>query len=217
MSIRTALHDLAVDLADAAPGFEYQVWTKEQLAVYLQEGINQAYTARPDLFSERVLIKVDGCDFLADECDCEFITSVIGQATESGRLIRRLREWDEPENLSWTGRVCNAHTRPYKVYGYTLDRSTSSITIYPTPPYGESIYLLVNCSRKPTDFSLDKSYPYEIETAAKQWALYRAKMVDSENNTTLLQAATIHRDTFFQLVNVQRQYLIEDEDRAERK
>ena len=38
-----------------------------------------------------------------------------------------------------------------------------------------------------------------------QWALFRAKMVDGENNSTIYTVANMHQATFFQLLQVQFQ------------
>ena len=45
--------------------------------------------------------------------------------------------------------------------------------------------------------------PVELEAPAIQWALYRAEMIDGENNSTIYQVANAHKQTCFDLLRAQ--------------
>lgn len=205
MQANSLLHSLAVDLNDAAAGHEYTVWSAAQLGTYLLEAVGIVSTRRPDLFIEERIIELDPCTSVQQACDCSSIKQVLGQSTASGRVIKELRRRSNEVDLRWTGRtVCKVPPASYEPEEYSIDSASNRIWIYPPPPPGKSIYVLVECSVIPDDWT-DFDISTELLAMVKQWVLWRAKSVDGEHNPDILTVAIAHRDTFWQLLNLAKE------------
>lgn len=205
MYVSSLLEQLAVDLNDAAPGHEFTAWSREQIRAYLIEGIQVAFTERPDLFIETVIIKVNPCSILQDTCDCTHIRRVIGQSTMDGRIIKELRQRSNNDKLRWTGRTCPTSPDKFELKEYSIDNITDKLWLYPQAPPGKDIYVLVECAKAPDNIQDDYDIATELLAAIKQWVLFRAKMVDGENNAAIIQVAMQHQNTFWKLLDSQKQ------------
>lgn len=60
---------------------------------------------------------------------------------------------------------------------------------------GQNRYVLVQCYTMPTGRSLSESVPDEMVAIVKQWMLYRALIMDSENSPTISTIAGTHLTT----------------------
>ena len=69
----------------------------------------------------------------------------------------------------------------------------------PVPATAPRQYVLIECYMPPEVHS-DEDMPFEVIGAVKQWMLYRAMMIDSENNAAIAEIGLKHRETFFKLV-----------------
>lgn len=202
MKFSSLLERLAVDLNDAAPGHEFTTWSRPQLRAYLEEAVSTAFIERPDLFTETRIIKLKPCTVVQDTCDCTHIRRVIGQATKDGRILNTLKPKKNNDKLIWNGWTCPVHPRDFKLTQYSIDDVTNKLWVYPQVPAGLDIYVAVECAVMP-DTSGDYDVPVELEAAVIQWALYRAKMVDGENNATIVSVANAHKTTFWELLQAQ--------------
>lgn len=203
MSVESLLYEIAVDLNDAAPGHEFTTWSRAQLRAYLEEAIQTAFIERPDLFTEIRVIKLQPCTVVHDTCDCTHVRRVIGQTTKDGRLIRPLRPRKNDDKLQWTGRKCLRSPKDFELTEYSIDNVTDKLWVYPQVPAGVDVYVSVECAVMPKNFGGDFDVPIEIRAAVVQWVLYRAKMVDGENNTNIISVAKDHRTAFWELLNAQ--------------
>lgn len=204
MQVSSLLEQLAVDLNDAAPGHEFTTWSRDQIRAYLIEGIQVSFSVRPDLFIETVIIKAEPCSVVQDTCDCTHIRRVIGQSTKNGRIIKELRQRSNDDKLRWTGRTCPVPPDKFELKEYSIDNATDKLWLYPQVPAGKDIYVMVECAKVPEDIDDDYDIPAELLAPVVQWVLYRAKMVDGENNTAIIQVATGHQNTFWALLKAQK-------------
>lgn len=204
MQVSSLLEQLAVDLNDAAPGHEFTTWSRDQIRAYLIEGIQVSFSVRPDLFIETVIIKAEPCSVVQDTCGCTHIRRVIGQSTKNGRVIKELRQRSNDDKLRWTGRTCPVSPDKFELKEYSIDNATDKLWLYPQVPAGKEIYVMVECAKVPEDIDDDYDIPAELLAPVVQWVLYRAKMVDGENNTAIIQVATGHQNTFWALLKAQK-------------
>lgn len=205
MTSADVIRTVSLDLNDQEPGYEYQRWPYDQLATYLQEALNYACLALKELFIEKVVVALEPGDVWQDACDCEEIVRVLGLTdAEGSRILKRLRRTADDGSLLWQG-----SDRSFCSYGslaepesYTIN-STDGKSFKVSPPVSgaatKTYYVLLECFIPP---SVEDSgdIPFDIVAAVKQWMLFRALMIDSENNQTIAQIATQHRDTFYKLI-----------------
>lgn len=191
------------DLNDQAVGHSFVTWSESQIRAYLVEALQVAYTARPDLFvSEHVFLLAPG-SASQRPCACGQIKRVVGVCNAGGRVLYAIRKRRASDRLLWQGGGCPGDPARYRVREYSIDVDGASFTVDPPPPAGQDVYVLVECAVEPDDtYDLD-SVPVDLRAAIVQWALYRAKMVDSENNATIFAVAKEHKSTFFSLLSAQ--------------
>lgn len=195
MNVTDVLDNLAQDLNDFAPGYSYVTWTKEQLRGYLYEALALIASERPELFAENKVVKLEPCVTWHTACDCTKITKVLGQSTVEGRIIKDLKRRDDSGKNLWTGRECPANPNNFSLSEYSIDTETNSFRVYPQPIPGQDTYVMVQCAVVPDAYSDGADIPNSVLAAANQWALYRAKSVDGENNQLVLQSARDHKES----------------------
>lgn len=202
MRVSSLLYQLAVDLNDAAPGHEFSTWSRDQLRAYLQEAVQTAFADRPDLFMENRVIKLQPCTLVQDTCDCTKVRRVYGQSTKDGRVFNTLRPTTVNDKLTWRGRTCTRRpsSGQFLLDQYAIDELSSTLWFWPQVPAGVDVYVLVECAVNPDTITDDYDVPAELQAAVMQWALYRAKMMDAENNSAIAQVAVAHKETFWQLL-----------------
>lgn len=203
MLFSSLLEQLAVDLNDAAPGHEFTTWSREQLRAYLEEAVQTAFAERPDLFMETRVIKLQPCTVLQEACDCTHIRRIIGQCTKDGRIIKLLKPRKYNDRIVWNGRTCMGNPKTFELNQYAIDDKSNRLWVWPQIPGGMDVYVLVECAVIPDTFG-DYDVPDELRAAVLQWALYRAKMVDGENNQSIVAVANAHKETFWQLIAVHK-------------
>lgn len=204
MSLSSLVEQITSDLNDSESGHENTTWTKDQIRVWVGEGINLVYDKRPDLFMERVIVEVDNCSIVQDICGCSTIRRVIGQVNEQGRLIRTLRERGLDVSFQWTGKPCRPKTVPgqsgFKLESYAVDSVSDTLYLWPEVPPGIQVWIEVECAKRPTEEELESGgvdIPTGAVVAAKQWALWRAKSIDMEISAGAMTAAQQHYRAFF--------------------
>lgn len=194
--VSSLLSQLSADLAD--PGFVR--WTREQLRTYLLEGLIVAFSKRPDLFLERVVIKLDTCTTLQETCECDRVLRVLGQSTEGGRIIRTLRRKTSSAKIVWNGKPCPADSADFKLSSYSITPTTNVLEVYPEVPPGVDVWIVVECAKAPDKLSDSDSYSNTLSVAATQWALSRAHRVDGEVSTVAFNLARDHEISFWRLL-----------------
>lgn len=206
-SLQDLVVQVSTDLNDYAAGHEFTTWTESQLSAYVLEGLQVAFTFRSDLFLHSVVVELVAGSSIQRPCDCTQIRRVYGICTKEGRLLYGIRKRKSSDKLQWYGKTCPVNPKYWKARDYYIDAEGDTFFIEPAPPVGQSTYVLVECAQAPTMDDLENGYeiPTELQAAAIQWALYRAKSVDSENNSTIFSVAEKHKETCFQLLQVQMQ------------
>jgi hypothetical protein len=226
MLVSQIVHDVSVDLNDQVPGYEYTRWTREQLASYISEALLQL-SALPEIrryFTKRVIIPLDAGYVWQGSCgECTQIVRVIGESNSAGSLLRTLRRLEDAEDNTWTGDVMNAHCAPspkgYRMTGYTVNATDSSqFMVFPPVPYGQQRYVVAECYKEPDGTNMMTEVPDKLLAIVKQWVLYRALMVDSENSPTIIGVAERHNQTYFKLIEtmLSLEALKDNDDGADR-
>ena len=201
ISLDNVLKQISIDLNDYAPGYEFTTWTKEQLHAYVVEGLQIAFQYRPDFFISREVLELQQ-GILQTVCGSSKIYSILGICDKDGNLLYQIHRRKFSERLAWTGNTYTPDPRRYKVRDYTVDKTASNaFNIYPAVPAGANLYCLAEVSRIPTDAT--DEVRDELCAPVIQWALYRAKMVDSENNSVIFNVAKEHQQTFYNLLQLQ--------------
>lgn len=207
MKLKLLLDQLAGDLNDNEEGHAYTTWTEKDIRAWIEEGLSLIFDKRPDLFLELRVIKVSPCTTRQSSCDCDTIRRVIGQTTESGRLLRQLRKRSLDMQIQWTAPVCRRHQpgNGFVLDGYAIDSVGDTLYLYPEVPPGEDVYVQVECAVRPTMDMLDNDVeiPSDTTTALKQWVLFRAKIIDAELAAPILSVATLHKTTFYEVLGIQ--------------
>lgn len=204
MPIGSLIDQVSGELNDFAPGNKFTVWSREQIRAFLGEGLVLVYGKRPELFVEEKIIKVEPCVAVQDICDCSSVRTVLGQSTEGGRIIKTLRRLSSKDSLRWPGKSCFVDADNFRLKSYSIDGRTARLRFYPQVPAGVDVWVLIECSVKPIDFSDGAEYEPDMEVAAVQWALWKAKMIDAENNATVFSVAQAHHESFWRILDEQK-------------
>lgn len=199
MTLGELVDQLAIDLNDAAPGFQFSTWSRDQLLFYLGEGLAKAFSRRPELFKETVILKLEPGS-LQDICDCEKLKpgDVLGQSTAEGRILHELKLRSSDPRLSWPGRSC-PDDEPFRLKEYSLSPDGRTLKVYPPVPPRTDVWLALRCSIAP-DGGADTEVNSELRPAVMQWGLYRALMVEAENNPAVLRMAESAEASFWKLL-----------------
>lgn len=201
METLSVIREISLDLNDQEPGHEYIRWSVEQLQSYVREALGTVSDLLRDLFVKQKVVKVERGWQRA--CDCNAILRVLGESDADGNIIRRLWKQIDDANNVWGGdeHRCESRIKDYQMNGYAVSSTDpKSFQITPLLPYGVEKYVLLECYERPDGTSLSYDMPNEVVAIVKQWALYRALAVDSENNSAITQLATTHQQTYFTLL-----------------
>lgn len=199
------IREVSLDLNDQEPGHEYIRWTVPQLQSYMREVLLELGEYFGDWFLHRLVVPVSpGADWQS-ACSCTEIIRIVGESTKSGQLKRHLyRSMDIDEN-TWAGDVWGAcaFAGKYAMQGYSISSTDESLfRVYPPVPPGEGQhYVLVECYAQPSG-DLADTIPTRAVALVKQWMLYRALAIDSENNATITKLAEQHKQTYFDLLKL---------------
>jgi hypothetical protein len=206
MKLSQLLHGLATDLNDAELGYEFQTWTKQQLLGWFNEGRCNAFTLNPSKFSETRCYKLDtGSD--QQLCGCTMLHKILGVSDAQCIGTTPIPRSDSDLALRWSKKGCApAVADGFKIKSYTFDPlEGGQFHVTPPVPPNEEVWVKTVCNIEPEALTLDGDPEVgscQTTNAAKQWALFRALMVDDESDSSL-KAAIVHRDMFFQLMGVQ--------------
>ena len=197
------IRDVSLDLNDQEPGHEYTRWTQTQLQTYLREALIQVSASVRSWFTKRMTVEVlPGADW-QEVCSCSEIIRLVGETNAKDRLIRYLHKYEDSDTLTWVSDVDSCvDPSAYKMSGYMVSNVDKSLfRVIPTIPGGQTRFVRVECFARP-DGALESDVPDDAMPMVKQWMLYRALSVDSENNSTITQLANTHKETFFSLLKM---------------
>ena len=202
--MKNLLLSYAQDLNDAFPGYEFSIWSREQLLGFFNEALCLIAAQRPDLFSELKVIKVSNCEDFVELCDCLKVLDVLGQSDKDGRHIRPIPRRKETGTI-WTGKKRITELTD-KITAYQLIENSNLLRVYPNNlDPTKDLYITIRCSIEPKVYSLDDEAPSErcaFLSAARHWVLYNAKMVDGEFSQTLQTQAKEHREMFLAILQM---------------
>lgn len=206
MQAGNIIQQVSVDLNDQEPGYEYERWPYLQLQSYLQEALDYVSSILKKEFVERVVVQVQPGDRWQDACDCEEIIRVLGISDAEGTTIyRRLRRVEDDETIVWMGRPGKncSYGRSYLADGYSINATDKgSFKIFPPVPgwWQKPVHVTLECFKPPKVTGSSTDLPQAVVMPVKQWMLYRALSIDSENNETIFTLAKQHQEVFFKLV-----------------
>lgn len=220
MLLPDVIREVSCDLNDQESGYEYTRWVYSQLQSYANEALTTVCLHLPSLFHKTIVVEVAPGNNWQEACgNCHKIIRILGETTEDGvEILRPLARVADDDGMVWTGksRICSAS--PYTMRSYSVsDTSSSRFRVYPPLPRTETPrYVLAECVVRPSGFDDSTDVPFEVVPIIKQWMLYRALSVDSENNATITQLAGTHQQTYFKLLDMEiARSRLEDND-AER-
>ena len=202
MRTHDIIRQVSLDLNDQESGYEYTHWPYEQLASYLQEALDYVYGSLKYLFTTKVVVPLEYGDVWQSACQCDDIQRVLGITNAEGtRILKRLRKRTDDDNIFWRSDSSCSRGKPYEAESYMINATDhrSFMVFPPVPATAPRQYVLIECYMPPAVHS-DEDMPFEITGAVKQWMLYRAMMIDSENNAAIAEIGLKHRETFFKLV-----------------
>lgn len=205
MLVSSLLVSIADDLNDNENGFLFTTWKESLVVDWILEALQLSFTERKDLFNSLRVLEVDPCTTYQTACDCTSIRRVIGQSTESGRVIKELRKRSATAT-SWTGRICAPRFNE-TLSEYAIEGDTNQLWLYPPIAPGKKVYVLIECFVIPSSIDSSFDIPEELVPAVRQWVLYRAKSMDEEMTQLMIQTAELHKQTFWQILNSQKENL----------
>ena len=204
--MRQLLLSYAQDLNDAYPGHEFSIWSQEQLLGFFNEALC-LIAARPDMFTEIKVVRVEPCSNYLDLCDCEKVLDVLGQSNAKGNNIRPIQRRKERATV-WTGSKKKQEFTD-RITEYELLDKSNLVRVFPQNlDPTKDIYVVVRCSLSPKTYALDDEAPDErcaFLAAARHWVLYNAKMIDGEFSQTMQSQAKEHREMFTAILQMVKQ------------
>ena len=221
MKAARIIEDVSRDLNDQEPGYEYTRWTQAQLASYLREALLDAAPYVKDLFLAKTVVRAEPGGGWQKACSCTDIVRIEGVSDADGRLLYSLQRLPDDDAYDWEGRTAGrcATASAWKGRGYAVNSADESeFRLAPPLPGGlPDVYVLVRCYALPEDVDGSTDVPSELEAAVKQWMLYRALSVDSENNAAITELAVRHRQSYTDLLNRMIQRRKDEEAERERR
>lgn len=203
MNLKSLRAKIALDLNENVPGHEWTTWTENQVDGYILDALLILFQERPELFVHQQILEVAASN-PQDICNCTRIERVFGECNEQGTILRPLRKRSHSDKLVWPGASCKQDPRYFHLREYALEENGTQLWVFPHPPAGLSVNVLVECLVLPDKLTADSELDNELVPAIIQWVLFRAKMMDGENNPAIAQIASAHQTTFWTLVNDQR-------------
>ncbi|ETD67550.1 hypothetical protein V757_11210 [Pelistega indica] len=209
MRLRDLLAAFNEDLNDLNPaGTLPNRWSQAQLLRFFNEGLCNVFTLNPNEFVEASMVKLDP-GTLQKLCDCKVLRKILGQTDETGLVLTPVPEQNISILSRWTKKVCLTPTNgEFTLTGYTYSAGDNGyFNVYPPIPPNEDVYLKVLCANPPEPYTM-KDLDKEVDagcasvTAARQWVLYSALMIDDEVEIAVA-AARVHLETFFNILKVQ--------------
>lgn len=198
MTVRDIIEDVSRDLNDQEQGYEYTRWSVAQLQTYLSEAfINDSYLLKDLFHTEKVVRLRPGGDW-QQVCDCSEIIRIVGECTEDGEVYRFFTRTYDDERLNWPGSVYPMCTNPDtdEPFSYAISSvDVNRFKVMPPVAPGQSRFVLLQCYKMPIGRSLTENVPDEMVAIVKQWMLYRALIMDSENSPTISTIAETHLTT----------------------
>lgn len=205
--MKNLLLTYARDLDDAYPGHEFSIWSQSQLLGFFNEALCLIAAHRPDMFTERKIVKVDTCNMYLDLCDCVKVLDVLGQVDKNGKNLRPIPRRKEKATV-WTGQVRN-QVFTDRLTEYELLGNSNLVRVFPhNLDRTKDLYVLIRCMVEPKVYELDDAAPDErcaFMAAARHWVLYNAKMMDGEFSQNMQEAAKEHREMFLGLLQLIKQ------------
>lgn len=198
------IREVSFDLNDQEPGHEYTHWTVEMLQSYMREALIYVGARKQHWFSEMVVIPVKPTTDWQKACDCSEIMRIIGESDSHGHITKYLHGYLDDSSSVWGGNVvCNPSGSLSSVASYSIRNTDRSwFKLYPAPDLDKQTYVVAECYVRP-DAALDSHVPDEAVAIVKQWMLFRAMLLDSENNSSIMQVAAQHRQTFMDLLRIE--------------
>lgn len=202
--MRDLLLSYAQDLDDAYPGYEFSIWSAEELLRYFNEALCVIARYRPEMFTELKVVKVNTCGGYLDLCDCVKVLDVLGQSDKNGQNIRPIQRRKEQATV-WSGsKLKKGYTNTITEYEL-LDKS-NLVRVFPENlDPTQDIYVTLRCSVEPKVYTLDDEAPNErcaFMVAARRWVLYEAFNKDGEFSQSMQIIAKGHNEMFFTLLKV---------------
>lgn len=217
MKRQLIIQQVSLDLNDQLSNYEYTHWTASQLDSYLSEALLTLCYDLPELFYENMIVTLDPNKVWQEPCsECSEIIKVYGEVDANGNVTKvfyQKKDSDIFEGADFGYSVCSNPNNASDVFAYSINTiDNKSFRIYGNlNPLETNRRVMIQCFKE-VDPNLD-DIPVRLVAAIKQWMLYRAMVIDAENNSTIAQIGAKHLETYTYLV----QQLVSSHKRLESK
>jgi len=191
-TLNEILLELAGELKDNAPGYEFTAYSRKLLLVWLNDGLCLLARWRPDLFSRtRTVTLAPGSEQSIE--GCSVFGSVVAMLLDNGKELP-VRRSSYMASRIWRKPECLKPPKFYVIDSYSFD-TTQKTTFYvhPAVPPGKPVRVKIVCSEIPADLdvtSLDAPIDADCYQLAmtRHYALAQAYAQDSEQTNLALAA-----------------------------
>ena len=194
--------EVSADLNDQEPGYEFARWSKDLLRAYFREAVSQISTVLSSWFVDTEIVKLTPGTGWQKTCNCYKIKRILGVCDKDGTVFRNLYRMSDDDMNVWAGPLRRCPVKgDEEMLSYSINASTrDTFKILPAVPNKGTHYVLVECSKSP-DGSDTSNVSEDSIAIIKQWMLYRALSMDSENNQSIAAIAANHYKAFNDLLN----------------
>lgn len=217
---------VAFALNDDEPNHEYARYPLKQMMAAFNEAMTIAAKFRIDLFTERVVIKLQAGTYQdARGCGCSMVLDVVSQTDEAGGVIKKLlgaRDTTTKTKRNWRKPSCIRRPESeYVIDNIDIDANLNGrFTVDPPVPCGTDAYVSVKCARLPCpvgEADANSAMNIQGDLVAAAWHYVLAKMLtgDRYSQTASVQSQN-HYKMFFELLGIlyQREQQIESPPEA---
>lgn len=195
------IFDVSRDLNDQVKGYPYLRWERDQLASYFKEGYASVSRISKRDFIKQVVVQIEVGAVWQTACDCTHIVRILGTSDADGNIIRELTERDSDSIYLWPGAqlkdMCfSAEETTITQYSISTVKDNTFKVYPPITPGHKPQYVTLLCYKEPDTADLDADVLDKFIAAIKQWMLYRALIVDAENNPAIAEIAKTHLQTW---------------------
>ena len=206
MKASDIIYEVSLDLNDQVTSAEYTRWPVKQLQPYYQEALLELADAYRQLFTKTMVVSLSSGAGWQSACCCTHILRIIGESTEDGDIISYVQQRMDDNVYLWPGAVnsqciLQSIENSTPATGYSINKIQDNFfKVYPPVLPGQKRYVLLECYQEPDGSDLDFDVPNRLVQAIKQWMLYRALIVDAENNPAIAEIAKTHLTTYQSLL-----------------
>lgn len=206
---------IAFALNDDEPGHEHARYPIKQMAAAFNEAMTVASKYRIDLFTERVVMKLQPGTYQdARGCGCSIVLDVVSQTDEAGGVIKKIlgaRDTTTKVKRNWNKPSCIRRPESeYVIDNIDIDPNLNGrFTVDPPVPCDLEAYVSLKCARLPcpvTEADGNAEMNFQGDLVAAAWHYVLAKMLTGDRYSQSAQnQSQYHYRMFFDLLGILQQ------------